>query len=305
MNKNKLFSLLQGGFIFWVIAGATWGWWFSDDAAADKGMIVPALMLIMLLMGLTLRIEDIKSLRHASVPMMLGVALQYMVMPLAAWSIATLFDLPPMLALGLILVGCAPGGTASNVVAWLARGDLALSVAMTTASTLLAPLLMPLWVWLLASTWLSIDPMSLFSSVVKIVLLPVAVGIAIRRYWQPSPLLLEGLFPLIAMLTIAWIVGVVVGLNVENLQSVALTVIAAVILLNLTGLLLGGGLMKRLGYSKAHSRTVAIEVGMQNSGLAVALAIAHFSPEAALAGAIFSLWHNLSGSMLAMYWRNH
>jgi len=209
-----------------------------------------------------------------------------------------------MLALGLILVGCAPGGTASNVVAWLARGDVALSVAMTSASTLLAPLVMPLWIWLLASTWLAIDPVSMFISVLQIVLLPVISGILIRRYWQPPALLLEGVFPLIAMLTIAWIVGVVVGLNVANLQTVALSLVAAVILLNLIGLLLGGGLMRRLGYSPVQSRTVAIEVGMQNSGLAVALAVVHFSPEAALAGAMFSLWHNISGSILAMYWRS-
>ncbi|WP_161957636.1 bile acid:sodium symporter family protein [Mariprofundus sp. EBB-1] len=295
--------MLQGGFILWVILGSLWGWFFADAAVTGKGMIGPALMLIMLLMGLTLRLEDIRKLRHAGRPLLIGVGLQFLVMPLSAWAIAYLFSLPPMLALGLILVGCAPGGTASNVVAWLARGDVALSVAMTSASTLLAPLFMPLWIWLLASTWLAIDPVSMFLSVIQIVLLPVIAGILIRRYWQPPVMLLDGVFPLIAMLTIAWIVGVVVGLNVANLHSVALSVIAAVILLNVIGLLLGGGLMSRLGYSSTQSRTVAIEVGMQNSGLAVALAIVHFSPEAALAGAMFSLWHNLSGSILAMYWR--
>ncbi|ATX81476.1 bile acid:Na+ symporter, BASS family [Mariprofundus ferrinatatus] len=303
MNQKSLFGLLQSGFIFWVLAGGIWGWSFPDSAAAGAGWISEALMLIMLGMGLTLKLSDIRALRHAGRPLLLGVSLQYLVMPVAAWAIATALHLSPMLALGVILVGCCPGGTASNVVAWLARGDVALSVAMTSLSTLLAPIMTPLWIWMLASTWLDIDPAALFFSVVQIVLLPVAAGIALRSVWKPDKILLSGIFPLLAMLTIAWIVGVVVGINVDRLHDVATPLLLSVVLLNVTGLLLGRIVMLRMGYKRRQARTVAIEVGMQNSGLAVALAIAHFSPEAALAGALFSLWHNVSGALLADYWR--
>ena len=303
MNRLRWLGLLQAGFIFWVLIGAGWGYVWSAQASSGAGWISEALMLIMLGMGLTLKSGDVASLRHAGRPLLLGLVLQYLIMPLAAWTLAYGLDLPPMLALGIILVGACPGGTASNVVTWLARGDVPLSIAMTTASTLLAPLLTPLWVWLLASTWLDVDPAALLGSVVKIVLLPVLLGILIRRYWQPTDWVLEGVLPLAAMLVIAWIVGVIVGLNVDRMTEIALASVAAVVLLNAVGLLLGRGLSHLAGTSKQRSRTVAIEVGMQNSGLAVALAMVHFSPEAAVAGAMFSLWHNLSGAALAAYWR--
>lgn len=301
----RLLSLLQAGFAIWVVAGAVWGWFFPATAAAGAGWIKQALMLIMLGMGLTLRGEDIAALRDAGRPLLLGVALQYLVMPLAAWGLAWLLQLPPLLALGVILVGCSPGGTASNVVTWLARGDVALSVALTSASTLLAPLLTPLLIWLLASAWVDIDPLALFETVAEIVLLPVVAGILLRRLLTPPDWLLEGVLPLVAMLAIAWIVGVVVGMNAGQLAGVALTLMLAVVLLNGAGLLLGGTLARRAGLSRRRSRTVAIEVGMQNSGLAVALAVAQFAPEAALAGAMFSLWHNLSGAALAAVWRRY
>ena len=303
MKRLRWLGLLQAGFILWVVIGAAWGWLWPPLASAGAGWISEALMLIMLGMGLTLKGEDIASLRHAGRPLLLGVALQYLIMPLIAWVLAYGFDLPPMLALGLLLVGACPGGTASNVVTWLARGDVPLSVAMTSCSTLLAPLLTPLWVWLLASAWLDIDPWVLLASVVKIVLLPVLLGILIRRYWQPADWVLEGGLPLAAMLVIAWIVGVIVGLNAARLSEIAVASAIAVVFLNVAGLLLGRGLSHLAGTSRQQSRTVAIEVGMQNSGLAVALAMAHFSPEAALAGAMFSLWHNLSGAALAAVWR--
>jgi len=303
MNRSRWLGLLQAGFILWVLIGAAWGYAWPAQASAGAGWISEALMLIMLGMGLTLKSGDIASLRHVGRPLMLGVALQYLIMPVVAWALAYGLGLPSMLALGLILVGACPGGTASNVVTWLARGDVPLSVAMTTASTLLAPLITPLWVWLLASTWLDVDPGALLGSVVKIVLLPVLLGVLIRRHWQPADWVLEGALPLAAMLVIAWIVGVIVGINASRLSEIAAASIAAVLLLNAIGLLLGRGLSHLAGASKQQSRTVAIEVGMQNSGLAVALAMAHFSPEAALAGAIFSLWHNLSGAALAAFWR--
>jgi len=162
----------------------------------------------------------------------------------------------------------------------------------------------PLWVWLMASAWLPIDPVALFGSVAQIVLLPVGLGILIRRFWQPADWFVDGILPLVAMLAIAWIVGVVVGLNVSGLSDMAISLAIAVVLLNVIGLFMGGGIASLLGQPRQRSRTVAIEVGMQNSGLAVALAMTYFSPEAALAGAMFSLWHNVSGALLAAYWRS-
>lgn len=303
MNRLRWLSLLQAGFVFWVICAAALGWFFPAQAGSGAGWIREALMLIMLGMGLTLRVEDVRALRHAGRPLLLGVSLQYLVMPLAAWLLTWLLDLPPMIALGVILVGSCPGGTASNVVAWLARGDVALSVAMTTASTLIAPVMTPLWVWLIASSWLAVDGLALFVSVVQVVILPVLVGLLIRRFWQPQAWVLDGLLPMVAMLTIAWIVGVIVGLNVERLTEIAFALVASVILLNLAGLHIGYWLARLTGQAKRVGRTVAIEVGMQNSGLAVVLAMAHFSPEAALAGAAFSVWHNVSGALLAAFWR--
>lgn len=305
MSHVRLFSLLQAGFILWVVIGAAWGWFMPAQASAGRPWIGEALMVIMLGMGLTLRSEDVLALRHAGRPLLLGVGLQYLLMPVLAWLLAAGLDLSPMLELGVILVGCAPGGTASNVVTWLARGDVALSVAMTTASTLLAPVMTPFWIWLLASTWLHVDPLALLVSVAQVVLLPVAAGILIRRFWTPPEWFLAGILPLIAMAAIAWIVGVVVGLNVARIAEVALPLMVSIVLLNGLGLTAGFGLARLTGQGTQRSRTVAIEVGMQNSGLAAALAMVHFSPEAALAAALFSVWHNVSGAILAAWWRIH
>jgi len=302
-KQLKWLSLLQAGFVIWVLIGAALGWLMPAQAAAGKAWIAPALMLIMLGMGLTLKTADIAALKKAGTPLLIGVMLQYLIMPLTAWMLAVLFGLPKMVAIGLILVGCCPGGTASNVVAWLARGDVALSVAMTTTSTLLAPVMTPFWIWLMASAWLPVDPLALLVSVAKIVLLPVTAGIAIRHFWRPPVWVLDGVLPLIAMLAIAWIVSVVVGLNADHIAEISVKLMLAVVLLNLIGLGMGGSIATLLNQPARRSRTVAIEVGMQNSGLAVALALTSFAPAAALAGAMFSLWHNVSGALLAVWWR--
>jgi len=295
-------KLLQDGFLVWVLLGAAWGWFMPGPAASGKIWIPEALAAVMLAMGLTLTHRDVLTLRQGGRMLLLGVALQYVVMPLGAWGIATILGLPKLLALGVILVGACPGGTASNVVAYLARGDVALSVGMTTVSTLLSPLLTPLWIWLLASTWLAIDPLPLLWTVAKIVLLPVAAGMFLRRVWQPSSWFFEGILPLASMFMIAWIVGVIVGLNHDQLHVAGLIVLA-VVLHNALGLTLGYWGPRLGNVSPRLCRTVALEVGMQNSGLAVALALAHFGPAAAVPGAVFSIWHNVTGPLLATIWR--
>ena len=298
-------KLMQDGFVMWVLLGAAWGWFAPEPAAAGQRWIPEALAVVMLGMGLTVTHRDFRNLRYGGATLLVGVALQYLVMPLGAWCIATGLGLPPLLAVGVMLVGACPGGTASNVVTFLARGDVALSVAMTTVSTVLSPLMTPLWMWILASTWLAIEPMSLFWTVTKIVLLPVALGMVIRRFWQPRFWFVEGLLPLLSMFLIAWIVGVIVGVNHGQLQATGLLTmtLVAVAVHNALGFTLGYWGTRLSNGSPSRCRTVAIEVGMQNSGLAVALAMVHFGPMVALPGAIFSIWHNITGPLLAGIWR--
>jgi len=294
--------LIQDGFVVWVLLGALWGYLAPETARPGKTWIPEALAAIMLGMGLTLTGEDLNNLRSAGKPLIIGIVLQYLVMPIGGWLLAVALGLPKLLALGVILVGACPGGTASNVVAFLARGDVALSVAMTTASTLLSPVMTPLWVWLLGSTWVPIDPLPLFWTVTQIVLIPVILGTIIRRFWRPGPWILEGVLPIFSIAVIAWIVGVIVALEHDRIGSAGLVLIA-VIAHNAVGLILGylGGRQANLSVSRR--RTVSIEVGMQNSGLAVALAVAHFGPLAAVPGAVFSVWHNVTGPLLAAIWR--
>lgn len=295
-------TVIQDGFVLWVVLGAWWGYWAPERAAAGKFWIPEALAAVMLGMGLTLTQQDVLNLRGAGKILGLGVGLQYLIMPIGAWVIAVVLGLPKLLAVGVILVGACPGGTASNVVAYLARGDVALSVGMTTISTILSPILTPLWIWALAATWIAIDPIPLFWMVAKIVLMPVIAGILIRRVWTPNAWFLEGFLPILSMLVIAWIVGVIVGLNHEQLHVAGLVTIA-VVAHNAIGLLLGFWGSRWSSASVKQRRTVAIEVGMQNSGLAVALAIVHFGPMAAVPGAVFSVWHNVTGPLLASIWR--
>ncbi len=302
-SARRLLALLSRPLALWVALGAVWGLAFPDTASAGKPWIPWLLAAVMLAMGLGIEERQWRGLKDAGRPVVVGFCLQFLVMPLAAWLLTLALDLPPEIALGVILVGACPGGTASNVVTWLARGDVALSVAMTTASTLAAPIMTPLWVWLLAGSRLPVDAGALMLSVAKIVLLPVLAGALIRRMVRIPSWLSDHLLPLVAVLVIAWIVGVIAGLNHGQLLALAPWTAAAVVMLNLAGLGAGYFGARRAGLDVTRSRTVAIEVGMQNSGLAVALAVAHFSPEAALAGALFSLWHNLSGPMLAAFWR--
>ena len=294
--------LIQDGFVIWVLLGALWGYLAPEMAAPGKTWIPEALAVIMLGMGLTLTGEDLNNLRSAGKPLIIGVVLQYLVMPIGGWLLALALGLPKLLALGVILVGACPGGTASNVVVFLARGDVALSVAMTTASTLLSPVMTPLWVWLLGSAWVSIHPVPLFWTVIQIVLIPVILGTVIRRFWTPGRWILEGVLPIFSIAVIAWIVGVIVALEHTRIGSAGVVLIA-VIAHNAVGLILGYLSGRQANLSVSQRRTVSIEVGMQNSGLAVALAVAHFGPLAAVPGAVFSVWHNVTGPLLAAIWR--
>jgi BASS family bile acid:Na+ symporter len=223
-------------------------------------------------------------------------------MPLFGFLAAALFRLDPVTAAGLILVGSCPGGTASNVVCYLARGDVALSITLTSCTTLLAVVLTPALTLLYAGRTVPVPAAEMMRSILVIVAVPVVAGLLARGLLPRLVARLEPILPLVSVAAIAVIIAAIVALNRERIAALALAVAAAVVVHNLAGLA-GGYLLARLfGLPERERRTIAIEVGMQNSGLGVALAIQHFGAAAALPGALFSIWHNLSGAALAAFW---
>ena len=225
-------------------------------------------------------------------------------MPLLAWLLTKAFSLPPDLALGVILVGCCPGGTASNVITYLAKGDLALSVGMTATSTVLAPLLTPLLTWLMAGTFVDVDAVGMLLSIVYVVIAPILVGFLIQHYMPELTRRVVAYLPAFSSVMIASLVAIIVGHNASKLLTGGLIVVAVVVLHNLCGLALGYGVGKLLRLTHPKRTAISIEVGMQNSGLASSLATIHFAafPMASIPGAIFSVWHNISGALVAKFY---
>jgi bile acid:Na+ symporter, BASS family len=286
-----------------VLAGGLVGFLAPGAVSGLSGWINPLLGVVMFGMGLTLRPVDFALVAKRPLPVLLGVAAQYVIMPLVALLVVFLLRLPPELAAGVILVGCAPGGTASNVVAYLARGDVALSVAMTSISTLLAPLLTPLLTLWLAGQYLPVDGGAMAWSITKIVLLPVVAGLAVRLL---APRVVERALPAlpwVSVAAIAVIVAIVVSGSADRIVEAGLLVLAAVALHNVLGLVLGHLVGAVTRQPIAVRRTTAVEVGMQNSGLAAGLAAQYMNPLAALPAAVFSVWHNLSGALFALLCR--
>ena len=252
-------------------------------------------------MGLTISGKDVQVVFTRPKEVLVGCIAQYTIMPLAAWLLASAMNLPTDLALGVILVGCCPGGTASNVITYIAGGDVALSVGMTTVSTLIAPLMTPALVYLLGGAWVEVSFLAMVSSVVKVVLVPVLLGIVLHSLFGSFIQKISGILPLISVVSIVMIIAGIVANNAEKILSCGALVLLVVILHNGIGLLLGLGAGKLLGSSYEKETAIAIEVAMQNSGLAVSLAAVNFAanPLATLPGAIFSVWHNISGSIFA------
>ena len=225
-------------------------------------------------------------------------------MPGLAYGLCKLFNLPPEIAIGVILVGCCPGGTASNVITYMAKGNTALSVACTSVSTLLAPLLTPAIFYLLASQWLHIEASSMFVSILQVVLFPIVLGLIIRSFFKDKVEQYIQIMPLVSVIAIVAIVAAIIGASKTAILQSGLIILGVVMLHNCLGYLLGFWAARFFKLPYADSKAVAIEVGMQNSGLGVALAAVHFaaSPVTAVPSAIFSLWHNISGPALATYW---
>ncbi|GAA1728024.1 bile acid:sodium symporter family protein [Brachybacterium phenoliresistens] len=286
-----------------VLAGAGLGFALPGPAVSVLPYVNTLLAVIMFGMGLTLTLPDFALVARRPLPVLLGVIAQYVIMPLVGLGVSVLLQLPPELAAGVILVGCAPGGTASNVIAYLAKADTALSVTMTSISTLLAPLLTPVLTLWLAGQYMPVDGAAMALSIVKIVLVPVILGLVVRLLLGRFVDRILPALPWISVAAIAVVVFAVVGNSAALIASAGLLVLLAVILHNGLGFLLGYGIARALKQPIRSARTVSIEVGMQNSGLAAGLAAQYFSPAAALPGAVFSIWHNLSGALLAAIYR--
>lgn len=271
--------------------------------AIDTWYINPMIGLIMFGMGLTLSAQDFRVVFSRPKDVLMGCLAQFTIMPIMAWLLSQIFSLPKELTLGMILVGCCPGGTASNVITFLARGDLALSVGMTATSTLLAPVLTPLLVWLLAGTMVNVNTIGMLLSIVYVVIAPIVVGLLCQRYLPTLTRQVVPYLPAFSSIMITLVVGIIVSHTSDKLLAGGFIVILVVILHNLSGLAFGFTLGRLLHLSREKCIAVSIEVGMQNSGLASSLAVLHFAafPLATIPGAIFSVWHNISGALVAKW----
>ena len=284
-----------------VLVAAVALFWPSSFLWVDTWAINPMLGVIMFGMGLTLSPQDFRIVFSRPKDIIIGCLAQFTIMPLLALGLSWAFALPKELALGVILVGCCPGGTASNVITYLAKGDLALSVGMTATSTLIAPLITPLLVWLLAGTMVEVDTIGMLLSIVYVVIAPIAVGLVFQRYLPKFTKSIVPYLPAFSSIAIALVVGIIVAHNADRLLVGGMIVVLVVVLHNLCGLSLGYIIGRLLGLADAKRRAISIEVGMQNSGLASSLATLHFAayPLATIPGAIFSVWHNISGALVA------
>lgn len=318
---QRIADRATGLFALWTVLGTAWAWvipshftWVTSGAIQPFGQPLVSVLLgvIMLGMGITIGFDDFRRVFAMPNAVLTGVALQFTIMPLAGILLAMGFALETGLAVGLVLVACCPGGTASNVVTYLARANVALSVTMTMASTMVAILLTPLLTGWLAGYFIEIDRWSLFRQMVAIVLVPVVVGVLLNRYLPHATRKVAQVSPLISVVVVVLIVGAIVASSRELIVAHAGVLLLAIFLLHATGFALGYLVTAMLRFGTAECRTISIEVGMQNSGLGASLAstpsfAAQFaSPmQAALApvpSAISAVYHVVIGSFLAGIW---
>jgi BASS family bile acid:Na+ symporter len=294
---NSLFPL-------WALLISLVAFFLNAPFATLNTAIVPLLATVMFLMGLTLTKADVERIVKDPKPILVGVVLQFLLMPVLALTYSKMLQLSNQLTIGMVLVGSCAGGTASNVVCYLAKGDVALSISLTMVSTLVGVIATPLLCAFYLSETVSVDTLALLFSIVQIVFIPVVLGFSCKFYLNDFANRAGPFIPTLSVLIILLIIAIVVALNADRLLDVGLITLIAVILHNLSGLAGGYYISRLIGLDIKQSQTVAIEVGMQNSGLGVALATQFFSTTAALPGALFSVWHNISGSLLASMWSN-
>ncbi|QDX94181.1 bile acid:sodium symporter family protein [Brevibacillus laterosporus] len=296
---EKISSFAGKTFTVWVLLFSVIAYVYPEHFKWIGAYVIPLLGIVMFGMGLTISASDFKEVFRRPKDVALGVVGHYLVMPLLAFLLAYFLDLPPEIAVGVILVGCCPSGTASNVMVFLSRGDVALAVAIASVSTLLAPIVTPFLILLLASKWVDINIWSLFYSIIQVVIIPLALGFLVKKFFGKQAAASVKALPLVSVVAIVMIICGVVAGNQAKLASAGVMIFAVVVLHNVLGFLLGFLFARLCGMDLAKQKAVAMEVGMQNSGLGVAIATAHFSPLAAVPSAIFSVWHNISGSVLA------
>ncbi|NRD75119.1 bile acid:sodium symporter family protein [Shewanella sp. VB17] len=292
---NRFFPLL-------ALIGATTAYFIPQWFIELTYLIVPLLIIIMLAMGLTLSLDDFSRAMKQKRAVLVGLILQFSIMPTSAFLISLMLGLEREMVIGMVLVGSVAGGTASNVICYLAKGDVALSITMTALSTLVSVLLTPLVIDFFLGHMIDIPPSAMLISLVKIVLMPVSVGMLINHLFRAHICKITRVLPLVSILAIVMAISIIVALNVGQFDKVGPIILLAVVLHNSLGLMLGYCCCRLLGFNHTVCKTISIEVGLQNSGLATALCIKFFSPASALPAAIFSIWHNLSGSLLAGYW---
>ena len=297
-----MIHLLTRLFPLWAIILSVMAFFFPNLFAGLRPAIIPLLSVVMFCMGMTLKWSDFKETVKSPKIILIGVLLQYLVMPLSAFLISRSFGLSPEFIAGMVLVGSSAGGTASNVICYLARGNVALSITLTMVSTLIAVFAMPAFSLLYLHQIVHVPFLKMLFSVLQMVLIPVLAGTTLNTFSGTRIKTIGYVFPFVSTIAIVIIIAIIIGLNQTKLKEVGFIIICAVMLHNLSGLLIGFWFPKLLGYDDRTCRTLSIEVGMQNSGLSVALAVKHFSVMAAIPGALFSIWHNLSGSFLAGYW---
>ena len=262
--------------------------------------------IVMFGMGLTLKVSDFKVVFSRPKDIIIGFIAQFTLMPLIAFALTKAFSLPTEIAVGVILVGTCPGGTSSNVMTYLSKGDVPLSVGMTAVSTLFAPLMTPLLTLLYAGQRVDVNAVAMFLSIVKVVLVPITLGLVCNYFFEKVTREIVRILPLISTIAIIMIIASVVSANSARLKTVGLIVVLVVILHNLLGYAAGYGVGKLLRLNTTKCRALSIEVGMQNSGLATSLAATHFAqyPLATIPGAVFSVWHNISGAVYANFLAN-
>jgi len=305
---DSLLARFTNAFPLWLVVCSGWALWEPVYFTWFSGpWITYGLGVIMLGMGLTLTADDFLRVLRLPRWVMLGVALQYTVMPLAGWGLAHLFRLPPAYAVGLVLVACCPGGTASNVICYLARANVALSVTLTACSTVLAAAATPTLTAWLAGSYLPVDAWGLFLSTLQVVLVPVAIGVALNHLLPNLTQQVSSISPAVAVVVIIMIVASVLGAGREQALASGGSLIAAVLALHGCGFGLGYGLALLLSRQEQLARTIGIEVGMQNSGLGAHLARQHFPAGSGvdIPSALSALTHCLYGSALASWWRRH
>ena len=295
---SNFISKYMAVFVILVAAIALFQPWTFKWAAPNIALL---LGIVMFGMGTTLRLRDFRLVFQRPKDVFVGALAQFTIMPGLAWLLAKGFGLPPELAAGVILVGTCPGGTSSNVMTYLARGDVALSVSMTMTTTILAPVVTPLLTWWLAGAWVDISLSAMMMSIVKVVIVPIVGGILVNSLFGNVVQKYVKLLPLISVVAIVLIVGGVVAVSSQRIMETGALIMLVVMLHNLLGYALGFGIAKALRMDIAKAKAISIEVGMQNSGLATSLAMMHFGAAAAIPGAIFSVWHNISGSLAANY----